>query len=217
MVPAPVDAARCVAGLGDEWLTPATTFKAYPVCGHAMTPIEASLQLHPRVRAGDIDAIEVRAHPVSIEIANEPSPSTEAQAKFSIPYCVAVALLRGRVGLQEFSPQALADPEVRALLCRITLVADASLARVEGQRPAQVTLRLNDGRMLAATAEVRKGDPERPMTAGEKRDKCIHLAAPAWGPRGAERVFAALAELPSAPDVHAWATSLRPLIEHDTQ
>ena len=91
-VPAEVDLSRCLAGLGEQWLTLDTTFKAYPVCGHTMTSIEAVLQLAAQVRAEEVEHIEVRAHPVSLQVAGETHPADEAAAKFSIPWCVAVAL-----------------------------------------------------------------------------------------------------------------------------
>ncbi len=102
-VPEPVDSTQCTRGLGAQWLTLDTTFKAYPVCGHAMTAIEASLKLHGRFDPEEIEAVEVRAHPVSLQVAGQGFPTNDSQAKFSIPYCVAVALLKGRVGQEEFS------------------------------------------------------------------------------------------------------------------
>ena len=211
-VPAAVDATRCLAGLGEQWFSLETTFKAYPVCGHTMTPIEAALQLSGRINPEAIKTIEIRAHPVSLQVAGEPNPGNEAQAKFSIPYCVAVALLKGRVGLNEFESATLNDPVIRALLARIELVADDSLAKVAGQRPAHITLRLKNGETHSAMAEVRKGDPERPMSPTEKREKCLGLMAPVWGKEGAEAAMAAIAALPETANTQHWSEGLRPLI-----
>lgn len=211
-VPAEVDLSRCLAGLGEQWLTLDTTFKAYPVCGHTMTSIEAVLQLAAQVRAEEVEHIEVRAHPVSLQVAGETHPADEAAAKFSIPWCVAVALSRGRVGLDEFTPSSLQDASIRALLERIELVADDTLSRVPGQRPARVSLRLKQGGTLSALAEVRKGDPERAMTAAEKHAKCIGLMTPYWGEKGAQAVMAAIDELPGVSQLKHWADGLRFLI-----
>jgi 2-methylcitrate dehydratase PrpD len=218
-VPAPVDPEQCRAGLGKEWLTPETTFKAYPVCGHAMTPIEAALLLADQVKSGEIEAIEVRAHPVSLRIAGNPDPTDAAQARFSIPYCVAVALHKGCVGLAEFTPETMNDPAIRRLLGCATLVADDTLARIPGQRPARIAVRLARGETLSAQADVRKGDPERPMTGDEKREKCLRLAASVWGREGAENILAAVSALPEARSVAAWAEELRGFIgrQHETK
>jgi 2-methylcitrate dehydratase PrpD len=211
-VPAPVDIGQCVAGIGEQWLTLETTFKAYPVCGHAMTPIEAALQLVGQVAIEDIETIEVRVHPVSLQVAGEPAPASAAQAKFSIPYCVAVALTKQRVGLAEFSPETLNDPVIRRLLGRTALVADDTLGRVPGQRPARITLGFAHGVFLSAQADLRKGDPERSMTGAEKRDKCSRLMEPVWGKTGAKNVIAAVSALPEARSVPGWAEELRGFI-----
>jgi 2-methylcitrate dehydratase PrpD len=209
MVPALVETGKCTGGLGEEWLTPTTTFKNYPVCGHTMTPIEASLKLHGQFALSEVEEIEVRAHPVSLQVAGRSFPADEYQAKFSIPYCVAVALLKGRVGQEEFSPEVRESGEINGLLKRIKLVPDDGLGEVPGQRPARITLRACGGKTFTASAAVRKGDPELPMTADEKRDKFLKLTGPVWGGDAAERVFESIQELPEAPNVLNWAERLR--------
>ena len=208
-VPTRVDLSLCVAGLGERWLTPETTVKAYPVCGHAMTPIEAALQLAGQISVDALESIEVRAHPVSLQVAGDPDPTCEEQAKFSIPYCVAVALTKKRVGLAEFAPDTLHDPNIRRLLGRVALVADDSLARVPGQRPARLTLHFANDVSLSAQADVRKGDPEWPMTDAEKRDKWRRLMEPVWGRTGAKDFVAAVPALADARSVPGWVEDLR--------
>ena len=216
MVPAPVETGKCTAGLGEEWLTPTTTFKNYPVCGHTMTPIEASLKLHGQFSLAEVEEIEVRAHPVSLQVAGRSFPADEYQAKFSIPYCVAVALLKGRVGQGEFSRELRESREINDLLKRIRLVSDDGLGGVPGQRPARITLRASGGKIFTASAEVRKGDPELPMTADEKRDKFLKLTGQVWGDGAAERMFGSVQGLPKAQNVLTWAEGLRGLAEGES-
>lgn len=213
MVPAPVDARTCTAGLGEEWMTPTTTYKYYPVCGHTMTPIEASLKLHGQSSLAEIEEIEVRAHPVSLQVAGRSFPADEYQAKFSIPYCVAVALFKGHVGQEEFSRELRESGEINDLLKRIKLVSDDGLGGAPGQRPAKITLRLFGGKIITASAVVRRGDPELPMTADEKRDKFLKLTGGVWGSAAAGRVFEAIQGLLRAENVLKWAEGLRILVE----
>ncbi|MCX6901882.1 MAG: MmgE/PrpD family protein [Verrucomicrobia bacterium] len=211
MVPEPVETRKCTAGLGEEWLTPTTTFKNYPVCGHTMTSIEACLKLHGRFALEEVEEIEVRAHPVSLQVAGRSFPADEYQAKFSIPYCVAVALLKGRVGQEEFSRELRESGEVNDLLKRIKLAPDDGLGGAPGQRPARVTLRVSGGKTFTASAAVRKGDPELPMTPDEKRDKFLKLTGPVWGDGAAKRVLESIQELPGKQNVLLWAEGLRKL------
>lgn len=211
MVPEPVDIGKCTTGLGQEWLTPTTTLKNYPVCGHTMTPIEACLKLHGQFALAEVEEVEVRAHSVSLQVAGWSFPADEYQAKFSIPYCVAVALLKGHVGQEEFSREVRESGEIGDLLKRIRLIPDDALAVVPGQRPASITLRTFGGKTIKASAAVRKGDPEFPMTAEEKRDKFLKLTGPVWGSGAAERVFESIQKLPKIQNVLQWAEGLRTL------
>ncbi|MBI5581098.1 MAG: MmgE/PrpD family protein [Deltaproteobacteria bacterium] len=212
-VPEPVSAKKCTEGLDKEWLILDTTFKAYPVCGHAMTPIEASLKLHGQFDIEMVEEVEVRAHPVSLQIASQFHPADEHQAKFSIPYCVAVALFKGRVGPDEFSSQLRQSAKLQGLLKKIRLIPDDELAKTPSLRPARICVRLAGGKTLVAVAEVRKGDPEHPMTANEKYEKFLKLTGNTWGVRGAENVFESIAMLPRAESVLKWAEGLRSLVK----
>lgn len=212
-VPDPVSAQKCTEGLGNEWLTLDTTFKAYPVCGHAMTPIEASLKLHGQFDLERVEQVDVHAHPVSLQVASQPNPVDEYQAKFSIPYCVAAALAEGRVGQDEFSSHARQSRKIQSLLSKIRLIPDDGLTKMPGLRPARVRVRLAGGDVLEAMAEVRKGDPEYPMTADEKRDKFMRLTGKAWGDRAAANVYESIGMLPQAASVLMWVEGLRALFE----
>jgi 2-methylcitrate dehydratase PrpD len=216
-VPEPVSAGKCTEGLGREWLILDTTFKAYPVCGHAMTPIEASLKLHGQFDPEMAEEVEVRAHPVALQVAGQPNPVDEYQAKFSIPYCVAAALAEGRVGQEEFSSHMRQSRKIQSLLAKIRLIADDGLTKMPGLRPARVRVRLAGGRVLEAIAEVRKGDPEYPMTADEKRDKFMKLTGKVWGDRVAEKVYESIGMLPQAESVLKWVVGLRALLERQSK
>ncbi|MEW6264099.1 MAG: MmgE/PrpD family protein [Thermodesulfobacteriota bacterium] len=211
-VPAEVSPEQCLTGLGREWWTLKTTIKAYPVCGHAMTPLEAALSLSGRVEASEIEEIEVRAHPVSIRVAGQAKPEDEYQAKFSIPYCVAVALLEGRVGQEEFAPRVRESPRVIDLLSRIILVPDEELSDRPDRRPARVTVRLANGRTISSLAEVRRGDPEKPLTRADKKEKFLALAGGVWGREAAARLYDAIGDLPQTDNVAAWGERCRELL-----
>jgi 2-methylcitrate dehydratase PrpD len=87
----------------------------------------------------------------------------------------------------------MSDPDVRALMKRIEVVADPQLSKgYPGQRAAQVEIETNDGRKLAHFQPTRKGDPEMPLTDQELDDKFLELAAPVIGEAGARALLAEL-------------------------
>lgn len=204
-VPAGLDAEAAAADLGATWRIREITFKAYPICGHAMTPVEAALQLRPEIGAG-VEEIVVHSNAISLRVAGNPDPHDGYAAKFSIPYCVAAALARGRVTQAEFEPGVMSDPHVRGLMRRITLVADPEFDRIARTiRPARVEIRLADGREIDAISETRRGDPEQPLSADDLSAKFRTLAALSWGAKAAARVDGEIAALPDCGSVPAWA------------
>ncbi len=208
-VPAAVDVGACCAGLGTDWWLPKTTIKAYPVCGHTMTPIEAALAIAKDVDPDQIERIDIRAHPVSVNIAANPAPQTEAEAKFSIEFCVASALVLGEVTQRAFSHEQISSPAIQRLLRRTTLIADNGSARLTDQRPAQVSVRLLGGRTVDGSADFRKGDPENPMNAIEKHKKIIDLTEAVWGSDLAEKIYEMIMVLPQEKSFKAWLTEFK--------
>jgi 2-methylcitrate dehydratase PrpD len=199
--------------LGKDWMILDTTFKAYPVCGHAMTSIEAGLKLHGQFDPEMVEDVEVHVHSVSLQIASHPNPINEYQAKFSIPYCVAAALAEGRVGQEEFTSNVRQSRKMQSLLKKIRLVSDDGITKLPGLRPARVRVRVVGGKTIEAMAEVRKGDPEHPMTANEKYHKFLKLTGSAWGDRAAENAYESIGMLPQAESVLKWVEGLRTLVK----
>ncbi|MGE4529090.1 MAG: MmgE/PrpD family protein [Rhodospirillaceae bacterium] len=206
MAPAGADGEACVAALGETWRIREITFKAYPICGHTMTPVEAALQLRPQVGDAAVESILVHSNAISIRVVDNPNPQDGYAAKFSMQYCIAAALTCGRVTQAEFEPEMLSDPRIRALIERIALVADPEFDRIAKTiRPARMEIRLAGGRTLVATSETRRGDPEQPLSAAELSAKFRGLAGLAWGAEKAARVDTDIEELPECGSVAAWA------------
>jgi 2-methylcitrate dehydratase PrpD len=155
---APDPAAPAVA---ENWI------KAYPCCLQTHAAIDAALELRERGwSAPAAHALTVHVHPVSRQAAAYDGVRTPLQAKFSIPYCTALALLRGRPRRASFTSL---DDEVAALAAQIAVTTDSSLATTE-------TLLVGpDGSELARVA-VARGAPSRPLSEDELAAKVADLA-----------------------------------------
>ena len=126
-------------------------------------------------------------------------------ARLCCRYVAACALLRGRVGPEDFFPDAMRDPDVLELARRVDMVIDGN-PDPNALVPVTVEIALRDGRSATDRVEVMYGHPERPMTRAAQLDKfrrnCEAAARPI--PRAAaERIIAAVARLESLPDVGA--------------
>ena len=205
MVPEGADPQACVKDLGRQWRIREITFKAYPICGHAMTPVEAALQVRSKIGSSDIVVVTVHTNSISVGVAGDQDPCDGYAAKFSIPYCVAAALTRGRVTQAEFEPDVLDDPSVRDLTRRVKLVVDPEYERIARTlRPARLVAVLDDGRTVDAVAENRRGDPERPLSEEELTAKFLSLASLAWGPETARAVSEGFGFLAKSKSINAW-------------
>lgn len=181
-------------GLGTRYNMMSITQKNHGCCGHTFAAIDAVLALRAQgVAAAQVATLEVQTYQAALDVAGNPSPRTAAEAKFSMAYVVAHALLHGSVRLNAFEAERLESPAIRALMGKVSVRADAQLtAAFPGQRAARVVLTLADGRRLEQFAPCRKGDPEAPLTDAEIDDKYLELASPVIGPARARLLLAQL-------------------------
>jgi 2-methylcitrate dehydratase PrpD len=194
------DWSRATRGLGSDYHITRITFKNHGCCGHNFAALDAALALKREhgFAHRDIRRIRIATYQGGLDIVDNPQPEGDYQAKFSIQYTVAHALVHGSVRLNAFAPQRLGDPDVRALMRKIECVADAELSKVfPRQRAARVEIELASGRTLAHFQPTRKGDPEAPLTDAELDDKFLELATPVIGDAKARSLLKRLWSLES--------------------
>jgi 2-methylcitrate dehydratase PrpD len=168
------DYAEISEGLGQRWEAALNTYKPF-ACGIVMHPaIDAAIQLRaePGFAAGAIDRIELKVHPLVLELTGKQAPQAGLEGKFSIYHAVAVALIEGAAGEKQFSDRAVRDPAIVALRAKVQPVVDASI------KPEQVdmVIRLADGRSLHKFIEHAIGSLEAPMSDQALERKFADLA-----------------------------------------
>ncbi len=188
------DWAGALADLGEHWTIERMTVKPYPCCGHAFAAIDAMRALAgDGVAPGRIARIEAASYRAALEVCENPDPSTPYEAKFSLPYTVALAALGRPVDLAAFAPERLHEPGLRAMMARVTLALDEEAeAAFPALRGAEVRLTLTDGTVHRQRQRTRRGDPDLPLSDNEIGEKFQMLAAPVIGAGPARQVAAAL-------------------------
>ena len=175
--------------LGQVYNVQAMTFKNHTCCGHTFAAIDGALHLqHTHGLAWDaIDTVDVATYRPALEVAGNPAPTTAAEARFSLPFVVATALRHGSVRLAAFTPERLADAELRGLMARVRLAVHPQLdASFPGQRAAQVRITMQGGTQWEHLQPTRRGDPDAPLSDAELGEKFTELVAPVLGaPRSA--------------------------------
>lgn len=186
-----------------EVLASGVGIKRYSCCGCTHSALDALLALRAE-HAPDpaaLEAIHCTMNALVPDILVHHRPETPAQAKFSMEYCLAVALLDGDCGIAQFKPARVATADVQALLRRVTTAVDPAIPYRNGVYPGTVTLRMKDGATLARSAEEARGHPDLPLSIDELRRKFLDCATQTLAAPRAEAVFAALAALEHAPRI----------------
>ena len=189
--------------------------KVYPCCGSVHRPLDALLDmrgdggLKPQAVAG-IDALLPE-----IAVQNLPyaAPADAMQARFSLPYLLASALVDGRLALDAFTGEALARRDVRTLIPRIRMRPDpdqpGDVNVDEVPLRATVTVRLAGGAERSRTVQEPRGHPCRPLGRDALHAKFVDCAARALPPTEHDAAFAALDGLARARSLDAIARHLR--------
>ncbi|MDE2394453.1 MAG: MmgE/PrpD family protein [Burkholderiales bacterium] len=198
------DWTRVGATLGSDWHITLLSFKSHVGCGHTFAAIDGALALQQQygIAPADIQSIHLGVYQPTLDIAPHVDPQSADQARFSLHYMVASALVHGSVRLSAFEPARLNDPATRALMRRIGKALDPEVdAGFPGRRAARVTLTLRDGRVLTRLQPDRRGDPELPLSDADLEGKLIELAAPAIGEPQARALVARIWALTTSRDL----------------
>ena len=176
-----IDLSLATAGLNADgsasvWETGNIAVKPFPVCHFIHASADAAIALHRSgLDAARIASVEVRVPAGVMPAVCEPVdtkrvPTSDYDAKFSLPYGVASGLLRGRLGLKELEPSAFTDPTALALMQRISCTVDAD-STFPRHYTGEVRVTLDDGRVIGHRESVNRGHAERPLSNDEIRQK----------------------------------------------
>jgi 2-methylcitrate dehydratase PrpD len=166
---------RLTAGLGETWETRNICFKRYPCHITAHIPIEAALGLRNEagVTLDEIAGIHIRGSGKMAQLHNITRPQDLIMAQYSVPWCVAAALVSDPQEPETFSDNAFGSRNVIDL-CE-SIVLDDSAPKEMSDWGCIMILTLRDGRRLERQLDDFPGTPTRPMTESELRGKFLAL------------------------------------------
>ena len=166
-----------LASLGRVWELEQLTFKPYP-CGSIAHPyMDCALRLRDRHRIRPDQIAEVRCRTAEGPVprlweplAAKQAPPNGYAAKFSLPYLLAVMLVKGQAGLAAFSDEAVRDEGVLGVAARVTYELDPAIDYPR-QFVGHVRIRLSDGRLVEERQDHPRGGPAFPMAPEELEAK----------------------------------------------
>ena len=168
------DLSAAVEDFGKRWQLLDNSTKFYAACHlvHATVDAARGIRASGPLAAEAIERVECRVHPLVLKAANQRNPQTDLEAKFSIGFCAAIALLRGDAGEAEFNAASIADPDVARVMARVTPEPDPAMPVVA----AHMTVRLTDGRVLEQHVSAARGTAQNPPSRDDVEEKFRRLA-----------------------------------------
>lgn len=202
---------KLVDGLGTSWEILQNGFKYFPTILASHSPIQATLAI---VQKHAIDPAQIARitnetyNTVKTHFSNK-DVSTVMAARVSVPYCIAIAAIDGKLTQAQFSPARINDPLVRQVLANTEVIADAELNKLYPDKfPARVAITLKNGTSFQETVLFPKGDPQDPLSAAELEAKFRDNVAAMLSPARADKLLRAIYALPEARNVDGMSALL---------
>ena len=181
-------------GLGRDWRITQCGMKFFPTEALTHAPISATLDLvHENdLRPEHVEKVVIRSLARAADILSDPSkydPRTKETADHSLPYVIAAALVDRQVTPLQFTMEKIMQPEIRAQLRKIEVVADPEIEKVfPALQRVVVTIYTTDGRQLTRQLDYPKGDARNPLSDKEIEEKFASLAGPVLGKAAMKRI-----------------------------
>ena len=198
---------KLLKGLGEDWRMLSIYQKRHAMCSHGHTAMEAGLEILNKYSPdlNEIEKILVRTYQFAATM-NQRHPGTEVAARFSIPYCLAVELKKGRpVGPSDFTAAMLHSEQLYALSDKIEVVLDQEVEKFHNDhkdlRRSIVEVLMSDGRRYTSCVDVAKGWPQKAFTQEEIEAKFMVLSSGCV--TTAQNVIEKISALEEQEDVHS--------------
>ena len=158
---------NAVKDLGSRWqlLKTGLGFKPYPACRSMHASIDGSLYLKEKfnVDVTKISTITIKTSPFTKRLDHD-RPRNGYEAKFSPEFCIAIALLFGRVSLEHFTDEWIKDPRVQQLMSNTTMTHPDGWVESLVEHKTEIIVRLENGEEHSHLVILPKGEPENPVT-----------------------------------------------------
>lgn len=156
------DFSLCTKDLGKELLIDTAFYKSHASCGHTHPSLDMIIDIlgtHD-FDIYDIESIKVSTFKVAVDLTGTFKNDTISNAKFSIPYCIATALVFGKVTYEEFTVENLTNDKITYLKDKILVVEDVSSTdNFPKERKTTITIEFKDHKKIKKTIFMPVGNP----------------------------------------------------------
>lgn len=153
-------------------ISPGVSIKKYPCCGGTHSSIDAILYLIDQhgINSEMVDNVECTVHPIIPEVLIHSRPKTALEGKFSMEFCLAIALIDKKVGLKQFTDEKVLNLKTQDLLKRIKMRVTSDKGEKDYYKPFSIVkITLKNGKEYSHRVEVPEGSPQKRLS----REKLI--------------------------------------------
>jgi|GEM_PF-1269034 len=190
-------------GLGESFIIKQRWVKAYPMNTTLHAPTEALLKVMENNNLHFSEIAEISAAWQKVEpFLAKHKVSTVVSAQASLPFALAMAAVRRKVTVDEFTDETVNDPDIQGLIPKVTVTQDLELfQRVKNSMPGRVTVRTKDGREFTDEVLYPRGNPGNPLSDAEFKHKFMEMAERVLGHDQADELYTRAIALTDIQDV----------------
>ena len=191
-----------------------THFKAFPICYHGQAAVFAAISVYSKIKnISHIKSIEIRTYKIAFDImANDRSrwnPKTRETADHSLPFVVAMTLLKGTINEESLSQHFLENEELLQLMKKITVKSDDDYSKVyPSQVPCHMKVCLDNNDELNEYISFPKGHVSNPMNEIELNLKALVLLMGSMEEHSARKIIKEVSILDKSKDIKNLIESL---------
>jgi 2-methylcitrate dehydratase PrpD len=207
-----LDPAALLDDLGESFIITDRWVKRYPMNTTLHAPVEALLKIvrEHDLHYTDIEQIDAAWQRVEPFLAKH-KVTTVVSAQASLPFALAVAAVRGKVGVDEFSDETVNDPVIQEMITRTVVHQDSDLyAKVKNSMPGRVTIRTKEGREFTDEVLYPLGNPGNRMSEAEFKEKFMEMAVRVLGESQADELYGRARTVDEVDDVAELAPLFSP-------
>ena len=159
--------------LGQEFEICNVYLKLYAACRHAHAAIDAALEASrtAHIDPQEISKISIQTYPAAIRLAGMTNATTPSAARFSIPFSVALALIKQDAGADKYSEENVRDQRIQALAGKVDLSMSTKWEKLYPEKRGATVSITDKNRTWSAEVELAKGEPENPASWEEIHGK----------------------------------------------
>lgn len=210
------DPSEVLEGLAESYQILRTSIKPHACCRYKQAPIDGILRImeQNRLKPDEVEKVTLGILKTGFPIIVRPeelkyNPRSVVDAQFSMPFGAAVAILHGKASLDEYTPDKMNSPQVKAMMDKITCVENPELEKVfPKQWPATVEILTREGKSYSAKVDYPKGDPENPLTWEELIEKFNDISSPIYPASRRDEIIRRTRQLDEETDLRKFTSLL---------